>query len=97
MPRQSDLRFTFKPGASTTQFDVIAFKLEEGLSRPFGLTLDLFSHDPNVDFTGLLDNPALFTLWRGERPVRYVHCLISAMRADGTCPRQPCPCGKGNP
>ncbi|MEB6592725.1 type VI secretion system tip protein VgrG, partial [Pseudomonas asiatica] len=28
-------------------------------------------------FGQLLDKPVLFTVWRGERPVRYVHGLVS--------------------
>lgn len=84
MPRQSDLRYTFEPSDSPAAFDVIEFKLEEGLSRPFLLTLELSSRDPNVDFTGLLDNPALFTIWRAEQPVRYVHGLISAFSQGDT-------------
>lgn len=77
MPRQSDLRFTFEPQGSAARFDVIEFRLEEALSQPFRLSLDLSSHDPDIDFAGLLDNEALFTLWHGERPIRYVHGLIS--------------------
>ncbi|MNJ06268.1 hypothetical protein D3C77_03500 [compost metagenome] len=66
MPRQSDLRFTFQPLASEAQFEVIDFDLEEGLSQPFRLALTLSSHDPDIAFAGLLDNPARFTLWQGE-------------------------------
>jgi type VI secretion system secreted protein VgrG len=76
MPRQSDLRFTFEP-LQGDAFEVVEFKLEEGLSQPFKLTLDLVSHDPAVDFNRVLDLGALFTVWRGETPVRYVHGLVS--------------------
>ncbi|POA16717.1 type VI secretion system tip protein VgrG, partial [Pseudomonas sp. FW300-N1A1] len=76
MPRQSDLRFTFEP-LQGDAFEVVEFELEEGLSRPFKLTLDLASHDPAIDFSRVLDLPALFTLWRGETAVRYVHGLVS--------------------
>jgi type VI secretion system secreted protein VgrG len=79
MPRHSDLRFTFTPEASQARFDVIEFDLDEGLSQPFVLRLGLSSHDPDVDFDGLLDHRALFTLWRGENPVRHVHGLISSL------------------
>jgi type VI secretion system secreted protein VgrG len=77
MPRQSDLRFTFTPAASQAAFDVVDFTLTEGLSQPFRLTLNLSSHDPDIDFAGLLDNAALFTLWHGDTAVRHVHGLIS--------------------
>lgn len=76
MPRQSDLRFTFEP-VQGDAFEVIEFTLEEGLSQPFILNLELASHDPAVDFNRVLDLPALLTLWRGDTPVRYVHGLVS--------------------
>ncbi|MEG0860158.1 MAG: type VI secretion system tip protein TssI/VgrG [Pseudomonas sp.] len=76
MPRQSDLRFTFEP-VQGDAFEVIEFTLEEGLSQPFILNLELASHDPAIDFNRVLDLPALFTLWRGDTPVRYVHGLVS--------------------
>ncbi|MQT72799.1 type VI secretion system Vgr family protein [Pseudomonas helleri] len=83
MPRQSDLRFTFEP-LQGDAFEVVEFKLEEGLSQPFKLTLDLVSHDPAVDFNRVLDLGALFTVWRGETPVRYVHGLVSLFRQGDT-------------
>ncbi|MFC3941238.1 type VI secretion system tip protein VgrG [Pseudomonas gingeri NCPPB 3146 = LMG 5327] len=76
MPRQSDLRFTFEP-LQGDAFDVVSFDLEEGLSRPFELKLDLASHDSAIDFNRILDLPAVFTVWRAETPVRYVHGLVS--------------------
>ncbi|WP_268960786.1 contractile injection system protein, VgrG/Pvc8 family, partial [Zestomonas carbonaria] len=82
MPRQSDLRFTFAPASG--DFEVISFELDEGLSMPFRLTLELSSRDPAVDFGAILDRPALFTLWRGERAVRHVHGLVSAFAQGDT-------------
>ncbi|WP_256584599.1 contractile injection system protein, VgrG/Pvc8 family, partial [Pseudomonas sp. Irchel 3F5] len=76
MPRQSDLRFTFEP-LQGDAFEVVEFQLEEGLSQPFHLSLELASHDPAVDFNRVLDLAALFTIWRGDTPVRYVHGLVS--------------------
>ncbi|KRP59176.1 type VI secretion system Vgr family protein [Pseudomonas trivialis] len=76
MPRQSDVRFTFEPLKGDV-FDVVSFKLEEGLSMPFKLELELASHNAAIDFNNVLDLAALFTLWRGETPVRYVHGLVS--------------------
>ncbi len=72
MPRQSDLRFTFT-AASSLNLDVIEFDLIEALSQPFELKLQLSSPDPAIDFGKVLDQPALFTIWRGDVPVRYVH------------------------
>lgn len=76
MLRQSDLRFTFEP-LKGDAFDVVSFKLDESLSQPFKLTLELASHNAAIDFNNVLDLAGLFTIWRGETPVRYVHGLVS--------------------
>ncbi|KAA0984995.1 type VI secretion system tip protein VgrG [Pseudomonas sp. ANT_J12] len=83
MPRQSDLRFTFEP-LKGDPFEVVSFTLEEGLSQPFKLELELVSHNAAIDFNRLLDLAALFTLWRGETPVRYVHGLVSLFQQGDT-------------
>jgi len=75
MPSQSNLRFTFTVGE--TEFDVIEFTLDEGLSEGCQLTLELASHDPAIDFAKVLDAPAHFILWHGEHPVRHVHGNVS--------------------
>ncbi|MDH4431166.1 contractile injection system protein, VgrG/Pvc8 family, partial [Pseudomonas shirazica] len=38
----------------------------------------MISFEDEVDFGQLLDQPVLFTIWRGERPLRYVHGLVSS-------------------
>ncbi|QXI51353.1 type VI secretion system Vgr family protein [Pseudomonas alvandae] len=83
MPRQSDLRFTFEP-LKGDPFEVVSFTLEEGLSQPFKLTLELASHNAAIDFNRVLDLAGLFTLWRGEIPVRYVHGLVSLFQQGDT-------------
>ncbi|GAB2812456.1 type VI secretion system Vgr family protein [Dyella kyungheensis] len=83
MPRHTDLRFTFEPASGLT-FDVLAFTLDESLSQLFTLTVDLSSDNPSVDFGKLLDQPALFTLWRGEQAVRYVHGSVSSVSQGAT-------------
>ena len=60
------------PESNPTSFDVIDFKLEEDLSRPFRLPLKLSSYDPINNFIGLLDTSALLTVLRDDEPVRYV-------------------------
>ncbi|MPT07911.1 MAG: type VI secretion system tip protein VgrG [Pseudomonas sp.] len=77
MPSQSDLRFTFQPLVGRSEFEVVSFELDEAISSPFQLQLELISFEDDVDFGQLLDKPVLFTLWQGERPLRYVHGLIS--------------------
>jgi type VI secretion system secreted protein VgrG len=81
MPRQSDLRYTFVT-ASDSALDVVAFTLKEGLSQPFELDVELSCDNPDVDFAEVLDQPALFTLWRGAQPVRWVHGLVSQFEQD---------------
>ncbi|GLO53823.1 hypothetical protein PPUN110474_52240 [Pseudomonas putida] len=78
MPSQSDLRFTFQPLAGQIDFEVVSFELDEVISSPFQLKLELISFEDEVDFGQLLDKPVLFTIWRGERPLRYVHGLVSS-------------------
>ena len=83
MPRQSDLRYTFEPSGGA-DFEVIEFTLDESLSQPFTLALQLASFDAELDFGTLLDKPALLTIWRGDTPVRYVHGLISSLTQGDT-------------
>jgi len=75
MPTQSDLRFTFNVG--NTDFEVIEFTLEEGLSELYHLDLALSSFDAAVDFAQILDQPAHFTLWQGSAPIRHVWGVVS--------------------
>jgi type VI secretion system secreted protein VgrG len=77
MPSQSDLRFTFQPLVGQIEFEVVSFELDEAISAPFHLSLELMSYQDDVDFGQLLDQPVLFTLWRGDQPLRYVHGLVS--------------------
>lgn len=84
MSSQSDLRYTFQPLVGDGEFDVVSFTLKEELSQPFTLTLELVSFEHAVNFGHLLDKPVLFTIWRGERPVRYVHGLVSSFTQGDT-------------
>lgn len=45
---------------------MVEFNFTEGLSQPFVLDVELSSGNPAVDFGQILDQPALFTIWRGE-------------------------------
>ncbi|MFD4841337.1 type VI secretion system Vgr family protein, partial [Achromobacter sp. NPDC058515] len=77
MPRLSDVRFTFTPSAAGVDFEVVEFTLDEALSETFLLRVELSSFDAAVDFGALLDQPALFTIWRGDTPVRHVHGILT--------------------
>ncbi|MFJ4067179.1 type VI secretion system tip protein TssI/VgrG, partial [Pseudomonas sp. NPDC089996] len=80
MLSQSDLRYSFQTLAADIELEVVSFELKEALSTPFQLQLELVSFYDDIDFARLLDKPALFTLWDADRPVRYVHGLISSFR-----------------
>ncbi|SIT07910.1 type VI secretion system secreted protein VgrG [Achromobacter sp. MFA1 R4] len=84
MPRLSDMRFTFSPAAAGVDFEVIEFTLDEALSETFLLRVELSSFDAAVDFGVLLDHPALFTIWRGVTPVRYVHGIVTSFEQGDT-------------
>ncbi|MEN5167371.1 contractile injection system protein, VgrG/Pvc8 family, partial [Achromobacter kerstersii] len=84
MPRQSDLRFTFTPSSRGLDFDVIEFTLDEALSETYRLELDLSSFNPAIDFGAMLDEPALFTIWRGDQAVRHVHGIVTAFQQGDT-------------
>ena len=77
MPSQSDLRYSFEALVGNAEFEVVSFELREGISAPFELELKLISFENDIDFGHLLDKPVLFTILDGERPVRYVHGLVS--------------------
>jgi len=76
MAVQSDYRYTLDAGEKHT-FDVISFKLTEGLSEPFRLELMLSSFDPNISFSALMDQSVTFTFWQGEQPVRYLNGSVT--------------------
>ncbi|MFJ4351255.1 type VI secretion system Vgr family protein [Pseudomonas sp. NPDC089428] len=78
MSSQTDLCFSFQPLHSQIKFEVVSFTLDEAISTPFQLHLELVSFEDEADFAQLLDKPALFTISRGKRPLRYVHGLISS-------------------
>jgi type VI secretion system secreted protein VgrG len=80
MPRQSDLRYSFEPLAARIDVEVVSFEFREAINTPFQLELELVSFYDDIDFAQVLDKPALFTIWDADRPVRYVHGLVSSFR-----------------
>ncbi|HIE1840060.1 TPA: type VI secretion system Vgr family protein [Pseudomonas aeruginosa] len=82
MAVQTDLRFTFTAGAEA--FEVVEFRLVEGLSEPFHLDVQLSCANPAVDFGQVLDRPALLTIWQGGQPVRYVHGSVTSFQQGNT-------------
>ncbi|HCL2747197.1 TPA: type VI secretion system tip protein VgrG [Pseudomonas aeruginosa 449A] len=82
MAVQSDLRFTFTAGADA--FEVVEFRLTEGLSETFLLDVELSCANPAIDFGQVLDRPALLTIWQGGQPVRYVHGSVTSFQQGNT-------------
>ncbi|MBN3853353.1 type VI secretion system tip protein VgrG [Paraburkholderia sp. Ac-20340] len=76
MSRQVDLRFTFQV-ASGVAFDVVSFEHEEGVSEGYKLAIDLVSTNPGIEFGKILDQPAVLTIYQDDKPVRYVHGIVS--------------------
>ena len=76
MTHQCDLCFSFGV-VGGLDFELIEFTLDEALSEPFRLDLELASDDASIDFARILDQPALLTIWRDDTPVRYVHGVVS--------------------
>ena len=54
------------------------------MPRPFKLKLELASHNTAIDFYRMLDLAAVFTIWRNDTPVRYVHGLVSLFQQGDT-------------
>ncbi|KAF0862492.1 type VI secretion system Vgr family protein [Pseudomonas sp. LD120] len=76
--RQRDLKFTFSVTSAQVEFEVVEFTLEEAMCEPYRLALELASYTPNIDFSHILDQPAVLTIWQGGNAVRYVHGLVSS-------------------
>jgi len=76
MPSQADLRFTVTAAAG--DFEVVSFTLDEALSEPFRLELELASFDPAIDFAQVLDQPLTLSIEQYGVAVRHVHGRVSA-------------------
>ncbi|HCF4401596.1 TPA: type VI secretion system tip protein VgrG, partial [Pseudomonas aeruginosa] len=65
-------------------FEVVEFRLTEGLSETFLLDVELSCANPAIDFGQVLDRPALLTIWQGGQPVRYVHGSVTSFQQGNT-------------
>lgn len=58
MANSTGLQFTVTLGTlPASTFAVVDFRLDEGLNRPFSLSLNLASAHPDIDFSAVLDQP----------------------------------------
>jgi type VI secretion system secreted protein VgrG len=80
MANQTGLQFTVKVGAlPESTFALVEFNLDEQLSRPFSLRLDLASHQADVAFADVLDQPCELLVWYHGELQRRVCGVVSDM------------------
>lgn len=63
-------RYTFEASQLAPEmFQVLRFRGSEGLSELFAFELELIAEDPDIDFSKVVNQPATFTMQRGDEPV----------------------------
>ncbi len=78
MAQSTGLQFTVKVGAlADNTFMVASFKLNEGLNSPFSLKLEVASHQPDIDFGAVLDQPCELLVWYNGELQRRVCGVVS--------------------
>ncbi|QHQ14500.1 type VI secretion system tip protein VgrG [Pectobacterium parmentieri] len=85
MANSTGLQFTVKVGAlAAGTFAVVDFRLDEGLNRPFSLSLSLASVLPDVDFGAVLDQPCELMIWYEGELKRRISGIISGFTQGDT-------------
>ncbi|WP_420064714.1 type VI secretion system tip protein TssI/VgrG [Pectobacterium colocasium] len=85
MANSTGLQFTVKVGAlAAGTFAVVDFRLDEGLNRPFSLSLSLASALPDVDFGAVLDQSCELMIWYEGELKRRVSGIISGFTQGDT-------------
>ncbi|MEI7308597.1 type VI secretion system tip protein VgrG [Pectobacterium carotovorum] len=85
MANSTGLQFTVKVGAlEAGTFAVVDFRLDEGLNRPFSLSLSLASALPDVDFGSVLDQPCELMIWYEGELKRRVSGIVSGFTQGDT-------------
>ncbi|MBA0158854.1 type VI secretion system tip protein VgrG [Pectobacterium versatile] len=85
MANSTGLQFAVKVGAlEAGTFAVVDFRLDEGLNRPFSLSLSLASALPDVDFGAVLDQPCELMIWYEGELKRRVSGIISGFTQGDT-------------
>ncbi|MFM7967380.1 type VI secretion system tip protein VgrG [Aeromonas sp. A-5] len=78
MANQTGLQFTVKVGTlPDPTFVVAGFTLNEALSDPFTLALELASSQPDIDFGAVLDQPCELLVWYEGELQRRVNGVVS--------------------
>ncbi|MFJ5478286.1 type VI secretion system Vgr family protein [Pectobacterium carotovorum] len=85
MANSTGLQFTVKVGAlEAGTFAVVDFRLDEGLNRPFSLSLSLANALPDVDFGAVLDQPCELMIWYEGELKRRVSGIASGFTQGDT-------------
>ncbi|WP_350327483.1 type VI secretion system tip protein TssI/VgrG [Pectobacterium aroidearum] len=85
MANSTGLQFTVNVGAlAAGTFAVVDFRLDEGLNRPFSLSLSLASALPDVDFGTVLDQSCELMIWYEGELKRRVSGIISGFTQGDT-------------
>ncbi|MFP1869442.1 type VI secretion system tip protein VgrG [Lonsdalea quercina] len=85
MANSTGLQFTVTLGALPAgTFAVVDFRLDEGLNRPFGLSLSLASAQPDIDFGAVLDQPCELLVWYEGELQRRVSGIVSGFTQGDT-------------
>ncbi|MBF8224180.1 type VI secretion system Vgr family protein [Halomonas sp. 328] len=78
MADSTGLQFTLTlAGAADLDLAVLDFTLDEALSAPFRLTLQVASRDGELSAEAFLDREASLTVWQDGEPLRRVHGIVS--------------------
>jgi len=91
MAQSTGLQFTVKVGAlAENTFAVASFKLDEGLNSPFSLKLEVASHQLDIDFGAVLDQPCELLVWyNGELQRRVCGVVCPRGQRLSSYPLQP--------
>lgn len=85
MANSTGLQFTVTLGTlPASAFAVVDFRLDEGLNRPFSLSLSLASAQPDIDFSAVLDQPCELLVWFDGELQRRVSGIVSAFTQGDT-------------
>ncbi|WP_323643837.1 type VI secretion system tip protein VgrG, partial [Pectobacterium carotovorum] len=85
MANSTGLQFTVKVGVlEAGTFAVVDFRLDEGLNRPFSLSLSLANALPDVDFGAVLDQPCELMIWYEGELKRRVSGIASGFTQGDT-------------
>ncbi|KAB7680340.1 type VI secretion system tip protein VgrG, partial [Plesiomonas shigelloides] len=78
MANQTGLQFTVKVGGlPESTFTVTEFSLHEVMNAPFELNLELASHQPDIDFEAVLEQPCELLIWFEGKLQRRISGVVS--------------------